>query len=238
MHVDLRFLGLETMNIDVFTLFPDWFGWFSSAAPRAQRPRTRATRCPRWTCGPPRRCRAGQVDDTPYGGGAGMVIRVDVVEAALRERYGQPTRWRPQPGRRVIALSAGGRQLRRRSGHRARGRGGPDAALRALRGLRRARSRAPGHRRGVDRPVRAGRRGAGGDGGLRRRASQAPGDPRTLRQRGGGVLQRSAGGRRPSIRSTRGHPNGAATACPRSWCPATMPACGSGGSSRAACAAR
>ena len=28
--------------------------------------------------------RAGQVDDTPYGGGAGMVIRVDVVEAALR----------------------------------------------------------------------------------------------------------------------------------------------------------
>ena len=27
--------------------------------------------------------KAGQVDDTPYGGGAGMVIRVDVVEAAL-----------------------------------------------------------------------------------------------------------------------------------------------------------
>ena len=32
--------------------------------------------------------RAGQVDDTPYGGGAGMVIRVDVVEAALAARYG------------------------------------------------------------------------------------------------------------------------------------------------------
>ena len=31
--------------------------------------------------------KAGQVDDTPYGGGAGMVIRADVVEAALRARY-------------------------------------------------------------------------------------------------------------------------------------------------------
>ena len=32
--------------------------------------------------------KAGQVDDTPYGGGAGMVIRVDVVESALEARYG------------------------------------------------------------------------------------------------------------------------------------------------------
>src|SRR5882757_1886407 len=28
-----------------------------------------------------------QVDDMPFGGGAGMVLRVDVVEAALRARY-------------------------------------------------------------------------------------------------------------------------------------------------------
>ena len=49
------------------------------------------------------RSRCGQVDDTPYGGGAGMVIRVDVVEAALRARYGiDPL---DLPGtRRVIAL--------------------------------------------------------------------------------------------------------------------------------------
>ena len=33
--------------------------------------------------------KAGQVDDTPFGGGAGMVLRVDVVEAALRARYGE-----------------------------------------------------------------------------------------------------------------------------------------------------
>jgi tRNA (guanine37-N1)-methyltransferase len=50
----------------------------------------------------------GQVDDTPYGGGAGMVIRVDVVEAALRAHYGaDPLELRHE--RRVVALAAGGR---------------------------------------------------------------------------------------------------------------------------------
>ena len=97
------------MNIDVFTLFPDWFGWFaaqrhvrnalemghtlSAADLRASTPLT-----------------AGQVDDTPYGGGVGMVIRVDVVEAALRDRYGADP-LEPGAGRRVIALAAGGRQF-------------------------------------------------------------------------------------------------------------------------------
>ena len=45
------------------------------------------------------------MDDTPYGGGAGMVIRVDVVEAALRARYGAAP-----PPHRAIALSPGGRR--------------------------------------------------------------------------------------------------------------------------------
>ncbi len=45
------------------------------------------------------------VDDTPFGGGAGMVLRVDVVEAALDAVYGGP------PEHRVLALSPQGRQL-------------------------------------------------------------------------------------------------------------------------------
>ncbi|MET0971970.1 MAG: tRNA (guanosine(37)-N1)-methyltransferase TrmD, partial [Thermoleophilaceae bacterium] len=54
--------------------------------------------------------KAGQVDDTPYGGGAGMVIRVDVVEEALRARYGiDPLELRKR--RRVVALAAGGRRF-------------------------------------------------------------------------------------------------------------------------------
>ena len=73
------------MKIDVVTLFPHWFDWF-----RTQRHVTNALEL-----GHELDCidlrgttplKAGQVDDTPYGGGAGMVIRVDVVEAALEAR--------------------------------------------------------------------------------------------------------------------------------------------------------
>src|SRR6188472_1529606 len=49
--------------------------------------------------------RAGQVDDEPYGGGAGMVLRVDAVAAALEAVYGG------KPAHPVIALTPQGRQL-------------------------------------------------------------------------------------------------------------------------------
>src|SRR5213078_4954548 len=47
----------------------------------------------------------GQVDDDPYGGGAGMVLRVDVVASALEAAYGGV------PDHRVVALTPQGRQL-------------------------------------------------------------------------------------------------------------------------------
>src|SRR5256714_12051796 len=53
--------------------------------------------------------RAGEVDDEPYGGGAGMVLRVDVVAAALDAAYGAV------PEHRVIALTPQGRQLDQRT---------------------------------------------------------------------------------------------------------------------------
>ena len=75
------------MNIDVFTLFPEAFEWFLS-----QRHVTNALAGGHGlTCVNPREhtpLRAGQVDDTPFGGGAGMVLRVDVMAAALEARYG------------------------------------------------------------------------------------------------------------------------------------------------------
>jgi tRNA (guanine37-N1)-methyltransferase len=97
------------VKIDVFTLFPAWFDWFSG-----QRHVRNALELGHELSFTDLRAatplKAGQVDDTPYGGGAGMVIRVDVVEAALRARYGVdplelPTR------RRMVALAAGGRRL-------------------------------------------------------------------------------------------------------------------------------
>ena len=45
------------------------------------------------------------MDDDPYGGGAGMVLRVDVVAAALEGAYGA------LPEHRVVALTPQGRQL-------------------------------------------------------------------------------------------------------------------------------
>jgi tRNA (guanine37-N1)-methyltransferase len=97
------------MQIDVFTLFPQWFEWF-----RTQRHVENAARlghelaCVNYRDTTP--LSAGQVDDTPFGGGAGMVLRVDVVEAALRARYGvDPVALRER--RRVAVLTPGGRML-------------------------------------------------------------------------------------------------------------------------------
>src|SRR5437660_4550935 len=98
------------MDIDIFTLFPDAFGWFERQRHIANalalghrlgyvnyRDHTPLS--------------AGQVDDTPFGGGAGMVLRVDVVEAALRGCYGVDPVALGSRGRRVVALTPGGRLL-------------------------------------------------------------------------------------------------------------------------------
>jgi tRNA (guanine37-N1)-methyltransferase len=97
------------VKIDVFTLFPSWFHWFTE-----QRHVRNALALGHELAFVDLRettpLKAGQVDDTPYGGGAGMVIRVDVVEAALRSRYPiDPTELPAR--RRVIALAAGGRRF-------------------------------------------------------------------------------------------------------------------------------
>ena len=91
------------MIIDLFTLFPEHFKWF-----RGQRHVANALehgselRFHNYRDTTP--LSAGQVDDAPYGGGAGMVLRVDVVDAALEAAYGSD-----RAGVRVIALNPGGR---------------------------------------------------------------------------------------------------------------------------------
>jgi len=92
------------VQLDVFTLVPHAFAWLTEQQPLAgvlggelelrlfgYRDTTPL--------------RAGQVDDEPYGGGAGMVLRVDVVAAALDAVYGGA------PEHRVIALTPAGRPL-------------------------------------------------------------------------------------------------------------------------------
>ncbi|HEY1689590.1 MAG TPA: tRNA (guanosine(37)-N1)-methyltransferase TrmD [Solirubrobacteraceae bacterium] len=97
------------MNLDVFTLFPQWFDWFASQRHVANALAQGST----LTCVDIRAhtpLSAGQVDDTPYGGGAGMVMRVDVLDAALQGHYRvDPLQLRER--RRVIALGPAGRLL-------------------------------------------------------------------------------------------------------------------------------
>jgi tRNA (guanine37-N1)-methyltransferase len=89
--------------IDVFTLFPEHFDWFlrqrhvSNALAGGTEVRFRNYR-------DTTPLGAGQVDDSPYGGGAGMVMRVDVVDAALEAAYGSN-----RGGVRKIALAPSGR---------------------------------------------------------------------------------------------------------------------------------
>ena len=92
------------MQLDVFTLVPHAFAWLTEQRPVAtvlgNELDLRLFSYRDYTP-----LRAGQVDDEPYGGGAGMVLRVDVVASALDGVYGRP------PSHPVVALTPQGRQL-------------------------------------------------------------------------------------------------------------------------------
>jgi len=97
------------MDIDVFTLFPAAFDWFQRQHHVASALAGGHTiSYVNYRDHTP--LKAGQVDDTPFGGGAGMVLRVDVVEAAIRARYARDPMGLRQE-RTVIALTPAGRLL-------------------------------------------------------------------------------------------------------------------------------
>jgi tRNA (guanine37-N1)-methyltransferase len=92
------------LQLDVFTLVPHAFGWLTEQRPLASVLGTSLDlRLFNYRDTTP--LRAGQVDDDPYGGGPGMVLRVDVVAAALDAAYGG------LPDHGVVALTPQGRQL-------------------------------------------------------------------------------------------------------------------------------
>ena len=97
------------MKIDVFTLFPEWFSWLSQQRHVANAIAAGSSlQCVDFRRYTP--LGGGQVDDTPFGGGAGMVLRVDVLDRALQAHYGvDPVQLRER--RRVIALAPAGRLL-------------------------------------------------------------------------------------------------------------------------------
>jgi tRNA (guanine37-N1)-methyltransferase len=92
------------VQLDVFTLLPHAFAWLTEQRPVAavlgNELQLRLLNYRDYTP-----LNSGQVDDEPYGGGAGMVLRVDVVASALEAVYGAA------PDHRVVALTPQGRQL-------------------------------------------------------------------------------------------------------------------------------
>ena len=97
------------MRFDVFTLFPQAFEWYLSQVHiRNALELGHEFRLTNYRDHTP--LRHLQVDDTPYGGGAGMVLRIDVVCAAVEAVFGGPAEAVKQ-GRRVVELTPKGRQL-------------------------------------------------------------------------------------------------------------------------------
>lgn len=97
------------MRFDVFTLFPEAFDWYLSQVHiRAAADLGHEFVLTNYRDHTP----LGhlQVDDTPYGGGAGMVLRIDVVCAALEAVFGGDAE-HVKDERRVVELTPKGRQL-------------------------------------------------------------------------------------------------------------------------------
>ncbi len=99
-----------TLELDVVTLFPGYFDWLRETRPvrnavAAGSLALRTVDLRGFGLGDYR-----QADDAPYGGGAGMVIRVDVVCAALETTYGGDID-AILADRRVAVLTPIGREL-------------------------------------------------------------------------------------------------------------------------------
>jgi tRNA (guanine37-N1)-methyltransferase len=96
------------VRVDVFTFVPQAFAWMTERRPLAG-VLGRELELNLFSYRDFTPLRAGQIDDEPYGGGAGMVLRVDVADAALQAVYGADAHTH-----RVIALTPQGRQLDQR----------------------------------------------------------------------------------------------------------------------------
>ena len=97
------------LEIDVFTLFPHWFAWLSEE-PSVQRALNGPLSLRFLSYRDYSPLPHAQVDDAPFGGGAGMLMRVDAVASAIEGAYGGDLE-SVRAERRIVALDPGGRRL-------------------------------------------------------------------------------------------------------------------------------
>ena len=96
--------GLRPVRIDVVTIFPDYLAPLELSLPGKAPRQGAARRCASTTCGTGRHDRHRTVDDTPYGGGAGMVMKPEpwgeALDALVDDRRDRWSCARPRPARR------------------------------------------------------------------------------------------------------------------------------------------
>ncbi len=92
------------MRLDIFSLFPEAFDWLQTQRP-VQNALKEGNELRLFNYRDSTPLTGRQVDDSPYGGGAGMVLRVDVIDAALQAAYGEGVR------PRIVLLTPTGRLL-------------------------------------------------------------------------------------------------------------------------------
>jgi tRNA (guanine37-N1)-methyltransferase len=92
----------------IFTLVPEAFGWFLGQHPVATAIEAGAVAIAMHDIREYSALPHHEVDDSPYGGGPGMVTRVDIVASALEQVFGEPA-FRVRETRDVYVLAAGGR---------------------------------------------------------------------------------------------------------------------------------
>lgn len=95
-------------SIDVLTLFPHWLQWLEEVRPIRNATETGLLAIRALDMREHSPLKHRQVDDTPYGGGAGMVLRVDALVAALEGHYAQELEQTRQQ-RRIVLLTPAGR---------------------------------------------------------------------------------------------------------------------------------
>ena len=95
-------------RIDVFTLVPDAFGWFLRQHPVSTAIEIGSVGIAIHNIRGYSPLPHHEVDDTPYGGGPGMVTRVDIVGMALEAVFACPA-IEVRVSRDVYVLAAGGR---------------------------------------------------------------------------------------------------------------------------------
>ena len=96
--------------IDVMTLFPHWLDWLGEVRPIRNATEAGLLHVRALDMREHSPLKHRQVDDTPAGGGAGMVLRVDAVVAAIEGHY-EAALDQVRTDRRIVVLTPAGRQF-------------------------------------------------------------------------------------------------------------------------------